>query len=151
MPFKTRLKQGILSYIYHKIAEDGKFTVKLPHDFLKHVLTPFLSYYMSQIDMDFGDNTLKITGSSLVPVEVIFKNPVIRDTEIVIPFEMNRALFTFLNTFGAERLSPIKIAQDSLIVPTALIYNSLPEMAEDLKISRVKITKEGITVEIVSR
>ncbi len=151
MPFKTRLKQGILSYIYHKIAEDGKFTIKLPHDFLQHVLTPFLSYYMSQIDMDFDDNTLKIKGSSLVPVEVTFKNPLIRENEIVIPFEMNRALFTFLHTFGTERLHPIKITQDSLIVPTALIYNSLPEMAEDLKISHIKITKEGITVEIVSR
>ncbi len=151
MAFKTRLRQGILSYIYHKIAEDGKFTINLPADFLKHVLNPFLSYYMSQIEIAFQDNMLKVKGSSLVPVDVTLKNPVVREEEIVIPFEMNRSLLSFISTFGAERLKPLKITSDSIVIPTDIIYRTLKDIAEDLKISKIMITKEGITLEIVSK
>ncbi len=151
MAFKERLRQGILSYIYHKIAEDGKFVIRLPEDFLKHVLNPFLSYYMSQIDITFDDSLLKIKGSSLVPVDITLKNPVVRENEMVIPMEMNNALHSFITTFGAERLKPIKVNSDSVIIPLEIIYNAVKDIAEDLKISKISITKEGVYIEIVSR
>lgn len=151
MAFKERLRQGILSYIYHKIAEDGKFVIRLPEDFLKHVLNPFLSYYMSQIDITFDDGLLKIKGSSLVPVDITLKNPVVRENEMVIPMAMNNALHSFITTFGAERLKPIKVNSDSVIIPLEIIYNAVKDIAEDLKISKISITKEGVYIEIVSR
>ncbi len=151
MAFKTRFIQGILSYIYHRIAEDGKYTINLPVDFLEHVLTPFLSYYMSQIEYTFDENMLHIKGSSLVPVDIKFKNPVVRENEIVVPFEMNKALHSFISTFGSERLKPLKIESDNLIIPAEIIYKPIKDMAEDLKISAIHLEKDGISIDIVSR
>ncbi len=151
MAFKTRLRDGILSYVYHKIAEEGHFLIRIPEDFLQHVLNPFLSYYMTQISVKVNEGSIKITGSSLVPVNLTLKTPIVRDEEIVIPVEMNQALYSFASTFGVDRLKPIRLEQNSLIIPAELIYNAAKDIAEDLKISQIEIKDGELIIEIVSR
>ncbi len=151
MAFKTRLRDGILSYVYHKIAEEGCFIIRLPEDFLQHVLTPFLSHYMSQITVKVKEGIITISGSSLVPVNITLKTPIVRDEEIIVPLEMNQALLSFISTFGAERLKPVRIEQNSLIIPTELIYKAAKDIAEDLKIKDIKIKEGELVIEIVSK
>ncbi|GEM_PF-6949190 len=151
MAFKTRLRDGILSYVYHKIAEEGRFLIRLPEDFLQHVLNPFLSYYMTQIQVKVKEGAINITGSSLVPVNITLKTPIVRDEEIVIPLEMNQALLSFVSTFGMERLKPIILKNNTLIIPQDLIYNAAKDIREDLKIKSIDIKDREVVIEIVSR
>ena len=151
MAFKKKLIDGILSYVYYKIAEEGRFTVRFSEEFLRHVLGPFLSYYMSEVSLKVHEGYIVVKGSSLVPVSVEFKTPVIRDEEIIVPFKMNKLLRSFIATFGSDRMKPLRIEQDTLVIPAELLYNALKDMAEDLKVSKINIKEGEVEVEIVSR
>ena len=151
MAFKNKLRDGLLSYVYHKIAEQGHFLIRIPEDFLQHLLNPFLSYYMTQIAVKVQDGGINITGSSLVPVNLTLKTPIVRDEEIVIPVEMNQSLNSFISTFGTERLKPVILKQNSLVIPTEILYNAVKDIAEDLKIASIDIKDKEIVIEIVSK
>lgn len=151
MAFKKKLIDGVLSYVYYKIAQEGKYTIRLPEDFLQHVLSPFLSYYMTQVSVNVHEGGVIIKGSSLVTVSLELETPIVRDEEIVIPIKMNKLLGTFISTFAGERIKPLRIEQNKLIIPTKLIYNALEEVPEDLKIQRINIKEGEIEIEIVSR
>lgn len=151
MPFNRRIREGILSYIYHKIAQDGRFVIRLPEDFLKHILNPFLSYYMSQVHIEIKKGAIIITGSSLVPVKLTLKTPIIREEEIIIPLEMNHSLSSFISTFGNERLKPLKFVKDSIIIPTELIDNLVKDITNDLKIADIQINDKELLIEIASK
>ncbi len=66
------LLQIVNDYFSQKIEKSNQkdFFVKLPADFIEHVLRFYLSPYLSNLEILFGAGVLKIVGVNIFPIQI---------------------------------------------------------------------------------